>query len=104
MASSTLNLQHPQYEVIKKAPVGFSWTVFLFGFFPPIFRGDWKWGLIILVLAICTFGMANLIFMFIYNKLFIQSLLDQGYASIDSEEILQRIEAKMEIKIPRKGK
>ena len=104
MASSTLNLQHPQFEVIKKAPVGFSWTNFFFGFFPPIFRGDWKWGLIIFVLAICTFGIANLIFMFIYNKLFIQSLLDQGYASIDSEEILKPIEAKMGIKIPRKAK
>ena len=103
MASSTLNLQHPQFEVIKQAPVGFSWTVFFFGFFPPIFRGDWKWGLIIFVLAICTFGIANLVFMFIYNKLFIQSLLDQGYVSIDSEEILRPIEAKMGVKIPRKA-
>ena len=104
MASSTLNLQHPQFEVVKAAPVGFSWTVFFFGFFPPIFRGDFKWGLIIFVLAICTFGIANLIFMFIYNKLYIQSLLDQGYTSIDSEEILKPIEAKMGIKIPRKAK
>ena len=102
MASSTLHLKHPQFEVVKTAPVGFSWTVFFFGFFPPIFRGDWKWGLIIFVLAICTFGIANLIFMFIYNKLFIQSLLDQGFTSIDSEEILKPIEAKMGIKIPRK--
>ena len=104
MAFSTLNLKHPDLEIIKQAPVGFSWTVFFFGFFPPIFRGDWKWGLIIFVLAICTFGIANLIFMFIYNKLYIQSLLDQGYATIDSEEILKPIEAKMGIKISRKAK
>jgi hypothetical protein len=102
MASSKLNLKHPQFEVTKQVPVGFSWTVFFFGFFPPIFRGDWKWGLIILVLAIFTFGLANLIFMFIYNKLYIQSLLDQGYTSIDSEEILKPAEAKLGIHIPRK--
>ena len=102
MASSKLNLKHPQFEVTKQVPVGFSWTVFFFGFFPPIFRGDWKWGLIILVLAIFTFGLANLIFMFIYNKLYIQSLLDQGYTSIDSEEILKHAEAKLGINITRK--
>ena len=30
MAFSTLNLKHPEYEVIKQAPVGFSWTIFFF--------------------------------------------------------------------------
>ena len=54
------------------------------------------------MLAIFTFGLANLIFMFIYNKLYIQSLLDQGYTSIDSEEILKPAEAKLGIHIPRK--
>ena len=102
MASSKLNLKHPQFEVIKEAPVGFSWTVFFFGFFPPIFRGDWKWGLIILVAAVCTFGISNLIFMFIYNKLFIKSLLEQGYTSIDPEDILKPVEAKLGIQIPRR--
>ena len=102
MASSKLNLQHPQFEVTKQAPVGFSWTILFFGCFPPFFRGDWKWGLIILVLAICTLGFAILFFMFIYNKLYIQSLLDQGYTSIDSEEILKPAEAKLGIHIPRK--
>jgi hypothetical protein len=103
MASSTLNLKHPQFEVIKQAPVGFSWTVFFFGFFPPLFRGDWKWGLIILVASVCTFGLAVLVFIFIYNKLYIQSLIDQGYTSVDSEHILKAAEAKIGIHIPRKN-
>lgn len=102
MASSKLNLKHPQFEVIKETPVGFSWTVLFFGFFPPIFRGDWKWGLIILVAAIFTLGISNLIFIFIYNKLYIKSLLEQGYTSIDSEDILKPAEAKLGIQIPRR--
>jgi len=40
--------------------------------------------------------------MFIYNKLYIQALLDQSYTSIDSEEILKPEEAKLGIHIPRK--
>jgi len=41
MASSQLNLKHPQFQVIKQVPVGFSWTVFFFGFF----SSDFPWGL-----------------------------------------------------------
>ena len=101
MAFSTLNLKHPEYEVVKQAPVGFSWTVFFFGFFPPLFRGDWKWGIVMLVAALCTFGISTLVFMFIYNKLFVKSLLDSGYTSVDGEDVLSPIEAKLGMKIPR---
>ena len=103
MAFSTLNLKHPEYEVIKQAPVGFSWTVFFFGFFPPLFRGDWKWGIVMLVAALCTFGISTLVFMFIYNKLFVKSLLDSGYTSVDGDDVLNPIEAKLGMKIPRKS-
>ena len=78
MAFAKVNLKHPEFEVIKEAPVGFSWTVFFFGFFPPIFRGDKKWGLIILVAAVITLGLSSLIFMFIYNKLYLKSLLNKA--------------------------
>jgi len=101
MAFSTLNLKHPEFEVTKQAPVGFSWTVFFFGFLPPLFRGDWKWSLIILIAALFTFGLSTLIFMFIYNKLYLKSLLEEGYTSVDSEEVLNPIEAKLTMKIPR---
>ena len=74
---------------------------FFFGFFPPLFRGDWKWGIVMLVAALCTFGISTLVFMFIYNKLFVKSLLDSGYTSVDGEDVLNPIEAKLGIKIPR---
>ncbi len=103
MAFSKLNLKHPEFEVTKEAPVGFSWTVFFFGFLPPLFRGDWKWAIVMLIAALVTFGISNLIFMFIYNKLYLKSLLEVGYTSVDSEEVLTPIEAKLTMKIPRKS-
>ncbi|PGZ65150.1 hypothetical protein COE58_01145 [Bacillus cereus] len=68
---------------IKQAKIGFSWTVFFFGFFPAIFRGNWKWFLIILVAGMFTFGFSNLVFCFIYNKLYINDLLSKGYKAAD---------------------
>jgi|TARA_B110000305_G_C19175374_1_gene509378 hypothetical protein len=41
--------------------------------------------------------------MFIYNKIYLKSLLEKGYTSIDSEEVLSPIEAKLTMKIPRKS-
>ncbi|GET11657.1 hypothetical protein SN811_01570 [Ligilactobacillus agilis] len=85
------NLSNPNTNQFKQVKVGFSWTVFFFGVFPPLFRGDWKWfGIILLadlVLAILTAGIgtaiANLVFAFIYNKLYINDLLSSGYVASD---------------------
>ena len=100
MAFATLNMKHRQNQNMKKAPVGFSWTVAFFGVLPPLFRGDWKWFLIMLIAAIFTFSISNIVFMFIYNKLHLNSLIESGYAAADSAEVLAPIEAKLGIKIP----
>ena len=34
---------------IKQAPIGFSWTTFLFGGWPAVFRQDWLMAAIIMV-------------------------------------------------------
>ena len=39
--------------------------------------------LIILVASMFTFGFSNLVFCFIYNKLYINDLLSQGYKAAD---------------------
>ena len=81
MAFAILNLKHRQNENIKKAPVGFSWTVFFFGCFPAVFRGDWKWFLIMAILQMVTFNLSTFVMMFIYNKIYLNSIIEQGYAA-----------------------
>jgi hypothetical protein len=101
MAFATLNLKHRQNENIKKVPVGISWTVFFFGCFPAIFRGDWKWFLIMLILQIITFSLSSFVMMFIYNKIYLNSIIENGYASVDSNDVLSPIEGKLGMKIPK---
>lgn len=72
-------MENPKTGHIKEAPVGFSWTVFFFGFFPPLFRGDWKWAVIMFLLAMITMGLSGLVFMFIYNSLYIKDLVASGF-------------------------
>ena len=69
--------------LIRNCPTGFSWTTFFFGFFPALFRGDVKWALIMIVAAVCTWGISALVFPFIYNKRYIKSLLEKGFFAAD---------------------
>jgi hypothetical protein len=77
-----INLRN-QVGMVKQRKVGFSWTTFFFGFFPAIFRGDWKWAIIQFIAACITFGVSSIVFCFIYNKLHINDLLEKGYAPSD---------------------
>jgi hypothetical protein len=101
MAYATIAFENPHTGETKEAPVGFSWTVFFFGFFPPIFRNDWKWALIILVFALITWGLSSLVFMFIYNKLYIKDLISAGFKvkSVETGSI-DEISKSLEINLP----
>ncbi|KIL35792.1 hypothetical protein SD71_10285 [Cohnella kolymensis] len=77
-----INLRN-QVGMIKQRKVGFSWTTFFFAFFPALFRGDWKWAIIQFICSSLTFGVSNLVFCFIYNKLHINDLLEKGYTPSD---------------------
>ena len=59
----------------KKSFIGFSWTTFFFGFFVPLIRGDIKWFLIMLILSFLSFGLAQFILCFLYNKCYTVNLL-----------------------------
>ena len=85
MAFEVLKLQQPGDIKIKRAPVGYSWTNLIFSFFVPLFRADWKWFLIQFAVAVITSGCSAVVFSFIYNKFYIQDLLDQGYRVVSLE-------------------
>lgn len=67
----------------KTIPIGFSWSTLLFGFFPALLRGDIKWSIIMLICAIVTSGISLLVFPFIYNKIYIKTLLVEGYRPLN---------------------
>ncbi|WP_195340090.1 HrgC protein [Fusobacterium sp. 1001295B_180824_G3] len=77
--------------VQKQGFVGFSWTMFFFGFFVPLFRGDFKWFIITLILMLLSFGLAQFIVCFLYNKFYTVDLLENGYRPADdfSENLLR---------------
>jgi hypothetical protein len=84
MAYTTITFEHPETSAIRVAPVGFSWTVLFFGFIPAFIRGDWKYGFIMFAAAFLSFGWAILIFMFFYNRLYIEDLVAKGYLVVET--------------------
>lgn len=65
--------------LIKECKIGFSWTTFFFGFFVPLFRGDFKYCLIMIIVAFLTSGLCWFVFPFFYNKWYIKDLLSKGF-------------------------
>lgn len=102
MAYAEITFEQKQTGSIKTAPVGFSWTVFFFGFFPALFRSDFKWFLIIILLGFCTFGISNLFFSFTYNKAYIKELIAAGYKATPTTSVsLDQISTKLGFDIPK---
>ena len=102
MASNKIHFEHPTTGEIRQAPVGFSWTMLFFGFFPPLFRGDWKWAIITLLIGFISCGLSFLVFIFIYNKLYIKDLINKGFKArtVDKGDI-KAVETKLGINIPK---
>lgn len=106
MAFTNILMQNPLTGARKEAPVGLSWTVLFFGFLPPLFRGDLKWGLIMLAFWLLTAGvLVHLVFMFFYNKLYIKDLLAEGYQlqSLDESQ-RQKIIDNLGMSLPEAGR
>ena len=102
MAFTTIVFKNPNTGKVKEAPVGMSWTVLFFGFLPALLRGDWKWAVIMCVLTILSAGMGLIVFMVIYNKIYIKGLIGAGYkAHSVSKGELGYVESKLGIDIPR---
>lgn len=85
-----IRLQSNRTGSIKQTKAGFSWTVLFFGFLVPLFRGDFKWAAImftsLFIAGMVFFPIATFItigWAFMYNKLFIQDLINKGYEPMD---------------------
>jgi len=74
-----IQLKHATSNALKEVKLGFSWTTFFFSIFVPLFRGDFLWFIIMLVIDVLTLGLAWIIFAFIYNGRYIKNLLEKGY-------------------------
>lgn len=94
--ATVIAMKHKDTGITKDGYYGFSWTTFLFGFFPALFRCDFITfigGLIITgILGIIAVGITGdfvaiflssliiyLIWAFMYNKYYTRKLLEQGY-------------------------
>ena len=74
--------------VVKRVPVGFSWTMLFFGPLVPLFRGDIKWTIIYLLVVLVTlplYGIGCIVLPFIYNKQYLLGLFERGYKPADEE-------------------
>jgi hypothetical protein len=99
MANNTLYFKNPNTGENRKAPVGYSWTVLGFSFFPPIFRSDFKWAAIIFITILSAIVIAQvflpkpgiesfwvgLLFSFFYNKMHIKELVKKGFHAYKAE-------------------
>ena len=99
MAFATVTIEDRKNNIIKEAPVGFSWTVLFFGGFVPLVRGDWGWFFIMFIAGIVTFGLSGIIFAFIYNRIYLQNSLSKGFKVKSYVGDKKLIESKAQIKI-----
>lgn len=84
-------LKHKTTGTIKECTIGYSWTSFFFGVFVPLFRGDIKWAVILLIIGLLIafptagFGafLVTPVFGYFYNKIFIKELVEKGYTYVD---------------------
>ena len=99
MAFAIITLEDKKNKIVKEAPVGFSWTTIFFGGFVPLFRGDWGWFFIMMIVNFITFGIASILFGFIYNRIYIQNMIKNGFKVKSYTGNKKLIEEKAQIKL-----
>jgi hypothetical protein len=70
-----LIMENPNTGIIKTAPIGKNGRIG-----SPIFRGDIKWSIILIILVLVANIFGIIIFYFFnYNKIYIKELLEKGF-------------------------
>lgn len=102
MASNRVFMENPRTGQRRELPVGFSWTCLLFGAFPLMFRGAWKWVLISMGLAMITIGFSFLFIPFFINKKCIEDAVNDGFAvKAVLKGTVEELEASLGMNLPR---
>jgi hypothetical protein len=100
MAFMNLAMENPNTGAIKEAPIGFSWTTLLFGFFPALLRGHISMAIVMFLLSFATFGLSGLVFAFIYNKMYVKHLIGEGFKAGGTDEVVGTASGKLQMKVP----
>jgi hypothetical protein len=93
----TVMLVNPNSGLTKKGRYGYSWTYLFFGWWVPLFRGEIGIALLHLIATVCTFGIWQIVFSFMYNRQYMTRLLDAGYKLHDDEYKMNDARAKLGI-------
>lgn len=100
MAYASIKFESPRYMAIHNAPAGFSWTVLFFGAVPPLLRGHYAAGYVIGAWQLVTLGLSNIIFAFIYNRLFILHIMGKGLKASGASHDLNHLSVRLKFRIP----
>ncbi len=92
MAQSVV-LKHEESGHLKTAYIGWSWTTLFFGFLVPLFRLDFKWAILMVILHFLAGAITSgfgilltwLVFPLFYNKWYSRALLRRGYVPFDED-------------------
>lgn len=108
MAYAKITFENKLTGETKEAPVGYSWTTLFFGPCPALLREHLGMGVFISILTGITWGASNIVFSFIYNKLYIQNIIRCGFKATSSTtsalpptSSLEQLEKELNIKIPK---
>ena len=66
-------------DEVKLAYIGFSLSIWVAGFFVPLYRKEWHQAFLLFFLSIIKLGLSNIYYAFTYNNTMLKKYLQQGY-------------------------
>ncbi len=102
MTPNFITFEHPRTGITRTAPIGFSWRLLQFGALLPMYQGEWRLCMLVIVCGAFTFSVSNVALAFFYNKLRVRSLVAAGFLARGTEEgCIAEAEAHLGLTLPR---